>query len=1504
MPTDLLSGKKSSGEGPVDLLESVDTYTDGMSKDDGPEKAQDLFVGAEKADMPRDLSFLYEQTKDKSDFLGSIGVLASELKGVPHDQGIALLKLHAGYEAASVVDKGWMSRTLRAANKENEEFAQSIYKQYGDTQVAPFVPIKITDVAGLGENIAFSTTSLLAGLGAAAPLLLIPEPTLATKVAAWGVGTVASGKTAYEMATYDIGQAYLEALNEQEALTPETEREAKKFFAAAAQQYGLWEAVPEAIGNIGFVGILTKPLKKMVGKSILAKIITKFGGLYGTELITEAITQWGQARIEEEAGLREKGAGQITPWQALKEVAPQTFLLTSIMGGAGSSAVSIRNKAKAAFAKETKFKNVSPEAKAEFEDHVDTIIREQQEAKDQVAANNEKSMTGEAPEVERPQARIPGNIVMDEKTGKPLEIIPEEGEKVKHPALMTEKEFNVEEGKGMGVSWKNAMKLPDGTIIESNTKEHGDMIVALEEEYDIPGSKMERGWTWKGFPKEQSYIGVPDVEKAKGSFYQAYKNKYGDQLTSKEGVEVRVKKPTLKDNLQERLAELKDDESKKAYLKESLDLVEEAREGYVRSIRKYKGDQLKEELAGMPSIYVTKEGGIAVDEAMEQLRGEGIDIKNESDLVEYLNDLEKRRAEIKGEIKALQPKKIVKTEMTMIKERLADIKRGIKEGKTQTLKEVKAVQSELVDMTKLLDPKDQAKFIKTIKNIQTTQQMEKAIDDLAYRMARVHAQTKKAKIKERIKKELDKTKPVRQGDQKVGKYDYQSNMFFKDVRRIWKLNQTAALSELEGMPDENLSETDLIKKRLLSLQANGAAASLNIYEQVLADVQMLKEYGEAAKDDQDFNKRVERRERVDAFLAGSDKTTGGKTFFLSKLKRGYLRGVGSTYSFLNALFGKKIANQYDPEINEAEKRTAVHYVTKRVSDKATEIYGEKNILRVFEQMVNDTFEVTEQTERADVKKLTRMQLIDIYNSIKNETTRESYNELYGEDQVNALMTKLDPKDMALGDLLQEEVQAYRDIMNKKSIEVKGEDLGFVENYWPRSSEFIKSVLDDYRVQGQTPRSVKERAKGKVIPKPQNAWSVFNRSIEEAEYTDKVSNEYETLKRILNDRDIEHVVTEKFGKEIFKALHNQVDASSLHGHMQFVDAISEGMTRLLNNWVKAKIFSPTVYLRQWGSTSNFMENMPADQWAKGFAEGIAHPKATFDYMWKTVPYLEARFHKGYKESLTRALDDAKRLSANQDAYSKGITALVRSGDVSAIIYGGYPYLKYLQSKEGGNLSEKAAVKQFVKMALKSQQSPFPASLSAFQRRGGATGYLSAFKNTSSQYLRKMADATIQYKNGEITLSQYSKVMTIYGMIQPILYVTTGYTFGMALKQLGGLIRSEDIDWELDKFLDDIITQLVVNPINALPIFSSIVKFATREMLGQKGYNIANLPMISDVETAIRKGYKEEKTFGDWVTIVGTGAEAGAAVPILTLKRIYNYLMGKDKGKSDSKVGKTL
>jgi hypothetical protein len=274
------------------------------------------------------------------DLIGGITTFGRGLTKLPKATAVAILQATQGHEGASVVDKDWADRYIEDAQRDLNLFAYETSQKYKEKKLISGLPLKITDLAEFPQNLAFSITSMGVGLGTGVPIAAIPLP--GARVAAWTLGTAASGKVAYEMTTYQIMQSYLELKDEEkkqktgQGITAEEEKQLKEQFNYEAMKYGLWEALPEAISNLGFVAILTAPLTKIVGNSMAKTILTKLTGMYGEELLTETITQKGQSDIEVEAGLRE---GKITWMEAFKEIAPQTFLLTTIMAGAGSVVV-------------------------------------------------------------------------------------------------------------------------------------------------------------------------------------------------------------------------------------------------------------------------------------------------------------------------------------------------------------------------------------------------------------------------------------------------------------------------------------------------------------------------------------------------------------------------------------------------------------------------------------------------------------------------------------------------------------------------------------------------------------------------------------------------------------------------------------------------------------------------------------------------------------------------------------------------------------------------------------------------------------------------------------------------------------------------------------------------------------------------------------------------------------------------------------------------------------
>lgn len=746
MPQDLLTGETiAESKGGTDLLAYQRDFTDGASDNDPAEKSDVMFQNAANStDMPGELALKYEQTKDKSNWLGTVDVLQKSIARLPDEIAQKALTFYSGSSAASVVNKDWISTAIKASRERGDKFSRMTFNQYGDQQVAPFVPIKITDVAAIPQSLAFSVISMGTGLAVGAGTAAIPIP--GSPAAAWITGTLASGKAAYEMSKYQIMMAYLEAKNEEEPLTPETERQAKQYFEAAAHQYALWDAVPEALSNFAFGKILTKPLIKMVGKTIAGKIVQKISGLYGEEMITEATTQWGQARIEEEYGMRKPGEGQISPWQALKEVAPQTFLLTTIMGGAGAGTVAIANKVRASFNKETKGKEVEPvklaQAENELDGRVNEVIKAQEDMKSQQETMAKDSMAGltgsfdengnyQSANVEGQEAGVGEFKVTPEEEAELAEKGKKEGN-LKNNILNKAKQFNTAEEyiksfnikeqvnervrtrpdrfevgiPGIGgieieddfrraIVFRDEQGNPKG-FVRFGVDENGRIIKESEEgglvEVYVEPEYRRKGIATKLFNKaiKEGYD-LTSVETSFTSEGKPFFEKYLTDIYNKAKGDIQRKNKIAK--LEEKLATITDKQERAAVASESLSMIDEIRNFIKRSISttQRSPDQAMQ-TKNIPSIYKSKKG-LPVDVVMEQAKEQfGLNLESIDDFVEYLNKTERQREKYKTIIEEGKAETISKKEPTVIKQRIKDIKEGMREGKKIGKAEVKSAK--------------------------------------------------------------------------------------------------------------------------------------------------------------------------------------------------------------------------------------------------------------------------------------------------------------------------------------------------------------------------------------------------------------------------------------------------------------------------------------------------------------------------------------------------------------------------------------------------------------------------------------------------------------------------------------------------------------------------------------------------------------------------------------------------------------------------------------------
>lgn len=267
-----------------------------------------------------------------SGLIGEVGEAVSDLP--KHMLGSAA-RAYQGTEPYTADDSQGISDYLI---KLSEEQAAARRREPDSEERVPFFGTRGEVSGDTGSSLGFSAANMavggVAGVGTA---LATGNP-----IAGYVAGAGASGTAAYRMAANQFLRDTIEAedaLNREEGgpgLSNEEKVKRQGELNELATEYGLYEAIPEAASNVAGLKILTTPLKKMLGKKAATRVMAKLGAFYGQELATETITGMGQQRVEAELDPATKARqfDDIDAWaETFKEIAPQTILLSTIMGG-------------------------------------------------------------------------------------------------------------------------------------------------------------------------------------------------------------------------------------------------------------------------------------------------------------------------------------------------------------------------------------------------------------------------------------------------------------------------------------------------------------------------------------------------------------------------------------------------------------------------------------------------------------------------------------------------------------------------------------------------------------------------------------------------------------------------------------------------------------------------------------------------------------------------------------------------------------------------------------------------------------------------------------------------------------------------------------------------------------------------------------------------------------------------------------------------------------------
>ncbi|MBR3654846.1 MAG: hypothetical protein IKN62_05395 [Elusimicrobia bacterium] len=835
------------------------------------------------------------------------------------------------------------------------------------------------------------------------------------------------------------------------------------------------------------------------------------------------------------------------------------------------------------------------------------------------------------------------------------------------------------------------------------------------------------------------------------------------------------------------------------------------------------------------------------------------------------------------------------------------------------------------------------KSIKNATSVNDTKRIVKKINDFVIEDLR---NGQRAILNKEIQKQLKiNSKLVKVGSIKRGKFDWRTNTVFAELSQMNKLSREDAqaqydevmkINEIEAGEEridwktgtDDLSETfdtdfqNNLKRKFLQYKSS-RLKNLDVRhtESLLEDILKLKFEGRRAKDEEDFKKRTERldyRNNLIQILDANKDNKAVKFFANWVVKSGTLT---NWETLLNTVFNAETAEKYSLQRLESQVQVFARNKTLELINKANKIYGFNNnkwdkaldydgmqkFIKLMQDYENETYDYSEVTWNKETReavktglKLSKAQIMTLYIWCQNDDLFQRLNNQYGLEQLKDMFSRLteSDKDMCLEFI--NVCESMYDDMNEVYINTYGISLPKVENYFPSVTERVGSDLDmfhDFVVKSSNPSFIKTRKVCNKIPmKPKSPLEIILPHINKsANYilTSETVNFYNKIfKETPLNKKIVDIYGKKDGEKIVRAIQNQLSASTFTTVARGLTFAHEFADNLATNFISSSIAgSPKVMFAQLLSCINYSEKMPVHEWAKGFAKAIANPKKTFEYMLSNCEYLQARLAGNTQNEMMSTLTS----EVDRFRTIKNFCSLTTKwGDITAIVFGGKPYVDYLMSQ---GMSKEDAFNKFVDDTLRAQQAGLNSTTSEWQKAQTKTAMgraFFAFNNTNLQYERKFIDSLSKFAKGDIDSKDFAKSLIIYKVLNPIMF--TSILGNLSLLELVRALTGGDDDPEkaIRKFGGDILLAIMLGSLGAYGIAGLIAislinygkAYIDKKIFGEKPFVFkSSVPILDVIDDVGSKALKNEFTLADSIDVICGLGDIGTGLPMSRFENAF-------------------
>lgn len=848
------------------------------------------------------------------------------------------------------------------------------------------------------------------------------------------------------------------------------------------------------------------------------------------------------------------------------------------------------------------------------------------------------------------------------------------------------------------------------------------------------------------------------------------------------------------------------------------------------------------------------------------------------------------------------------------------ISQAFKKGVSAAKKDVKAVQTELI---KLLDAsalakEDKANFIKTIKNIQTFEQLEKNLSDIEARIVKSINRMLLGKQKARLKKLLSsKTlKKKAQSGKKVGKFDAATQEKLETLRSLSRLNQEDAAAELQARLDDDRIH-DPLENRILSIAAGDTSVDAGFVAIANAHIEAIRQFG-LAQAEARINKKkstIKRlKQEIDSFIDPENKALTQKRTGLKSSAKQLVQKAKGVIDLLSISWDD-ITDIIAPEsvvkdISVSREVTEQKRILRKMQDKminaAKKVYGVDNgkiikgiLLESDELQDLGVFtNMRDEQVRIEISRSQARKLWMEYQSksIKEGTLQNEKGNAYTDEMMSAMLSVLTQEDI---NFAKEQLKIYEDFyddINAVYSKVFGVNLPQEEFYSPISREIARDELQDnfmreigFRRALASGGALKMREKSASAPlKRQSDILVYNKHILEMARFIAFREKTEILDGVFGDPDLMRKVEILYGAP-FKKLVDDTIRDMAHAGEVSSNVLDNMVSNLNRNFATSVLgLKAKIGITQTSSYFAYAEFIPVKAFISGTRDFFMNPKKAI----KILSQSELMQDRGANEDADIArfgnVFDNKTLKKIQTKKENLIDyslIFTKWGDRATIYVGGWSVYKH--AIDNGATHEEA-IAAFEDATSRTQQSKDVDKLAYIQRANPMVRGLAMFMSAPLAQYRGEMRAIRKFKKGEFTKKQLAKSLIIYHVIIPQVYqaLANGLLFG---------------EWDED----DQLRALIFGSLNGIPLLGNVLTFAARELQDKPNMPADEFKWIATMKDALLDALRAigngvEGDFEEAVEHLKGLGDAGAmlsGVPMPqienAIKGIEDYNDGKDK-----------